>query len=55
MMVFVVIPGRSDAANPEPSHTDDPPVFSGVCAYLAEPVFMGSGSRPAGCPGMTIG
>ncbi len=51
--VLVVIPGRGEAANPEPMNTGSGRTRKNRCAQLSRPVFMGSGPVPPGHPGMT--
>jgi hypothetical protein len=49
-----VIPGRCAAANPEPINTCDARYDRLPEDILLKFVFMGSGSRPADDPGMTV-
>jgi hypothetical protein len=50
---IVIIPGRGQAANPEPMNTASGRTRKNRCAQLSRPVFMGSGPVPPGHPGMT--
>jgi hypothetical protein len=53
-MIFLVIPGRGKAANPEPMNTDFRRFRVKASASHSPTVFMGSGFIAARCPGMTF-
>jgi hypothetical protein len=52
-MLLFVIPGHRAAMNPEPMNTDSSVGVLALECRCRTAVFMGSGSRPAGDPGMT--